>query len=112
MAYVVITAAGNWGKGETLNEAAKTAKVRSQTVRGLVIKLDPRLYEKVEVDDHGGITWYGTDDLKRCSLSIRSAAKEVSYFGHFNLKMTKGNLSMTTIDKYPSTLRPSGRGKL
>lgn len=98
MAYVIITAAGYWGKGDTMNQAAKNANVRAQYVRGKVIKVDPRLYTEVEVDGMGGISKHMTEELADAPAPLRAGVRDTSDMGYFQMKMTKGNLTLSVIE--------------
>lgn len=97
MEYVIVTGAGYWGKGSTLVEAAKNANIRGTAVRGMVIQSDPRLCESITVDGGGGIIWRWHEEAMEIPQRYRSAIRQISNLGYFNLKMTKGNLVMTTI---------------
>lgn len=97
MNYVIVTSAGYWGKGLTLNKAAKNANVRSKTVRGMIIKFEPNLHEDVDVDDMGGVVWSWTNEALTIPRPLRSAIYNICRLGYFDLKMSKGNLTMTVI---------------
>jgi len=98
MIYVIVTASGNWGKAESLNEAAKHARVRAQPVRAKVMKMDPRLHSDVGVDGMGGVVWNRTDQLMEAPEPIKAAVRDVCNLGYFNIKMSKGNLVMQVIE--------------
>lgn len=99
MDYIIITSAGYWGKGTSLVEAAKNANVRGQYVRGMVLQSDPRLFADAYVDEMGGLVRQWQEEVMEIPQVFRAAARDMGNLGYFNLKITKGNLIMATIDQ-------------
>ena len=97
MKYVIITNTGYWGKARTLLKAAQNAHINSRPCDANVYRFDPTLIEALEVTDMGGIRWQFTDLVMGLPDEVRQAPQQAIKLGQFTVKMTKGQLSLTTI---------------
>lgn len=60
--FLVITVKGYWGKGRTVEEAAKEANVKGSFVRGVVYYADQSLVEgEISCTGMGGTEWKWTE---------------------------------------------------
>lgn len=97
MKYVIITHRGYWGKADTLVEAAKNANVTAKNCESVVYRFDPDMVETCGVTDMGSVEWSWSKFAMSAGPEVRLVAQKAHRLGRFNIRLTKGQLQMTTI---------------
>jgi len=97
MKYVIITARGYWGKGDSLIEAAKNAKATAKGVESVVYRFDPDMVKECGVTDMGSVEWSWSKFAMSAGPEVRLVAQKSHRIGRFNVRITKGQVQMTTI---------------
>lgn len=99
MQYVIITSRGYWGKAGSLVQAAKNAKVNSKNCESIVYRFDPDLVESAGVNDIGSIEWTWTPFAMGVGPEVRLVAQKGHRLGRFNVRLTKGQIQMTSMEE-------------
>jgi len=99
MKYLIITSRGYWGKADSLIEAAKNANVNSKNVESIVYRFDPDIVEECWVTNMGSVEWSWSKYAIGAGPEVRLVAPKSHRIGRFNVRITKGQIQMTTMEE-------------
>lgn len=96
--YLIQTAAGNWGRGKSLVEAAKNARVGSKSVQANVFSVSDLLVESIWCDYLGCLRFKTKDGMGDDTGNNASIICDMIWFGAYTMSLTQtGKLTLIEL---------------